>query len=115
MPTPPVKPPPTGPSQADIRAANGDYGNTLWNSISKYKNYPKIAQMRGWQGESIVELQLSGDGKISSKKIIKSSGYDVLDKEALEMVDKATPFPEPPEALRGSRFSITIPIPFKLE
>jgi periplasmic protein TonB len=31
------------------------------------------------------------------------------------MVEKAAPFPAPPEALRGSNFSIKVPIPFKLE
>ena len=102
-------------SKADVRAANGDYGSTLWSAISKHKQYPRIAQMRGWQGEAIVELQLDGNGKLKSKKIIQSSGYEALDKQALEMVDKAAPFPLPPEALRGSNFSITVPIPFKLE
>ncbi len=114
-PAPVVAPQSTEPNQADIRAANGDYGNTLWGAISKHKQYPRIAQMRGWQGESIVELQLDGNGKLKSKKIIKSSGYEALDKQALEMVDKALPFPAPPEVLRDSNFSITVPIPFKLE
>ncbi|MEO6118141.1 MAG: TonB family protein [Methylotenera sp.] len=115
MPPAAVVTPAVEPNQADIRAANGDYGNTLWGAISKHKQYPRIAQMRGWQGEAVVELQLDGNGKLKSKKIIKSSGYEALDKQALEMVDKATPFPPPPEALRGSNFSITVPIPFKLE
>lgn len=108
-------PPPAGPSQADVDDARGRYSNTLWGAIGKHKQYPKIAQMRGWQGEAVVELQLDGSGKLKSKKIIQSSGYDALDKQALDMVEKAAPFPAPPEALRGSSFSITVPIPFKLE
>jgi protein TonB len=71
--------------------------------------------MRGWQGEAIVELLLDGGGKIKSKKIAQSSGYEALDKQALEMVEKAQPFPAPPEALRGNNFTITVPVPFKLE
>src|SRR5450830_1121346 len=118
-PMPPVPvaptPPPVGPSQADIDDANKKYGNALWGAIGKHKQYPKIAQMRGWQGDVIVELQLDGNGKLKSKKIIQSSSYDVLDKQALDMVEKAAPFPAPPEALRGSNFSIKVPIPFKLE
>jgi len=31
------------------------------------------------------------------------------------MVEKAIPFPTPPEALRNSTFTIVIPVPFKLE
>jgi protein TonB len=71
--------------------------------------------MRGWQGEVIVELSLDGNGKLKSKRILQHSGYESLDQQALEMVDKAMPFPAPPEALRGSSFTIKVPIPFKLE
>lgn len=108
-------PPPPVPSQTDINDARGKYGNALWSAISKHKKYPRIAQMRGWQGEVIVELQLDGNGKINSKKVVQSSGYSALDKQALEMVEKALPFPVPPEVLRGSNFTITVPVPFKLE
>ena len=111
----PVKEAPPMPSQAEIDNATGRYGNALWNAISKHKKYPKIAQMRGWQGETVVELELDGTGKLKSKKITQSSGYEVLDKQALEMVEKAIPFPTPPEALRNSTFTILVPVPFKLE
>lgn len=111
----PEPPKPLGPSQEDIDAARGKYGSTLWGAIAKYKQYPRIAQMKGWQGEAIVELLLDGNGKLKSKKILQSSGYESLDKQALEMVEKAAPFPAPPEALRGSNFSIKVPVPFKLE
>lgn len=113
----PVKqePPPPVVSQADIDDARDKYGNSLWGAISKHKKYPKIAQMRNWQGEVTVELELDGNGKLKSKKITQSSGYDILDKQALEMVEKALPFPAPPEALRGTNFTITVPVPFKLE
>lgn len=113
----PVKqdpPPPPMPSQADMDNARSQYGNSLWGAISKHKKYPKIAQMRGLEGEVIVELQLDGNGKLKSKKVAQSSGHDVLDKQALEMVEKALPFPVPPESLRNSSFTITVPIPFKL-
>lgn len=118
-PAPVISPPepvrPAAPSQTDMTAALNSYNSTLWGRIAKYKLYPKIAQMRGWQGEVIVELLLDGNGKLKSKKIISGSGYEVLDKQALEMIEKAAPFPPPPEALRSSSFSITVPIPFKLE
>lgn len=111
----PEPPKPAAVSQEDMDDARGKYGNTLWGAIGKHKQYPRIAQMRGWQGEAIVELLLDGSGKLKSKKIIQSSGFETLDKQALEMVDKAAPFPAPPEVLRGSNFSIKVPIPFKLE
>lgn len=111
--TPP--PPPPGPSEADLDDARRLYGQSLWSAIERHKQYPKIAQMRGWQGEAVVELLLDGNGKLKSKKILTSSGHDVLDKQALDMVEKAAPYPVPPEVLRGSQFSIKVPVPFKLQ
>lgn len=111
----PDPPQPIITTPPDTSAARETYGNTLWGAIGKHKQYPRIAQMRGWQGEAVVELQLDGNGKLKSKKIIQSSGYDALDKQALEMVERAIPFPAPPEVLRGGSFSIKVPIPFKLE
>jgi protein TonB len=52
---------------------------------------------------------------VISVKIKKSSTYEVLDNEALEMIKKASPFPAPPESLRGKNFNVLVPISFKLE
>jgi protein TonB len=96
-------------------AALNDFSNILARHIAKFKLYPKIAQMRGWQGELVLEVKLNGDGALISSKIIKGSGFDVLDNEGLEMVKRASPFPVPPEILKGKSFSILVPIRFKLE
>ncbi len=112
---PPPPPAPTVPSEDELNDARNRYGSALWGALEKHKQYPRIAQTRGWQGEVILELLLDGSGKLKSKRIISSSGHDSLDKQALDMVEKAAPFPTPPEALRGSQFSIRVPIPFKLE
>ncbi|MCB5186168.1 energy transducer TonB [Methylobacillus gramineus] len=117
-PTPPPPAPPVqvqGPSQQDMDAARNLYGSMLAKAISKYKQYPKIAQMRGWQGEVIVEVQSDGNGNVISSRIQKSSGHKVLDEQALTMVKKASPLPAPPEALRGKILNILVPIPFSLE
>jgi protein TonB len=91
------------------------YSSLLANAIAKYKQYPKIAQMRGWQGTIIVDLEIDSKGNVMSIKVKKSSTYEVLDNEALEMIRKASPFPAPPESLRGKNFNVLVPISFKLE
>jgi protein TonB len=91
------------------------YSSLLANAIAKYKQYPKIAQMRGWQGTVIADLEIDTKGAVISIKIKKSSTYEVLDNEALEMIKKASPFPAPPESLRGKNFNVLVPISFKLE
>ncbi len=119
---PPVitAPPPELPKkiesiEEDINAALGQYGNTLGRAIAKHKQYPKIAAMRGWQGKCLLDLKLDGSGNVLSSSVKESSGHEALDNQALEMVRKASPFPAPPEALRGRSFNITVPVSFKLE
>lgn len=103
------------PSDADINDAKTQYGSTLGRAIAKHKSYPKIAQMRGWQGECLLDLKIDSSGNLLSANIKESSGHESLDNQALEMVRKASPFPAPPETLRGRSFNITVPVSFKLE
>jgi len=119
--TPPVitVPPPEPPKKIepteDISAALSQYGGTLGRAIAKHKQYPKIAQMRGWQGDCLLDLKIDASGNVLSANVKESSGHDALDNQALEMAHKAAPFPAPPEALRGRSFNITVPVSFKLE
>lgn len=112
LPDPPKK---IEPSDVDVSDARAQYGSTLGRAIAKHKSYPKIAQMRGWQGEVLLDLKLDGSGNLQAASIKESSGHESLDNQALEMVRKASPFPAPPEALRGRSFNITVPVSFKLE
>ena len=111
---PPPPPPPPAPSQADTNSAKDAYGRLLGSAIAKHKSYPKIAQRRGWQGTVLLDLKIDSDGNVISANVRESSGREALDKRALAMVKKASPFPAPPKALQGRSFNITIPVSFKL-
>jgi len=116
VPTPPPEPPKKiESSEDDISAALGQYSGTLGRAIAKHKQYPKIAQMRSWQGECLLDLRIDSSGNVLSASIKESSGHEALDNQALDMVRKASPFPTPPDALRGRSFNITVPVSFKLE
>jgi periplasmic protein TonB len=116
-----VPPPPPEPpkkielNEDDINAALNQYGGTLGRAIAKHKQYPKIAQMRGWQGDCLLDLKIGSSGIVLSASVKESSGHEALDNQALEMVRKAAPFPTPPDVLRGRSFNITVPVSFKLE
>ena len=115
VPPPPEPPKKIEPSQDDINAALGQYSSTLGRAIAKHKSYPKIAQMRGWQGDCLLDLKLDGNGNVLSASVKESSGHEALDNQALEMARKAAPFPAPPEVLRDRSFNLTVPVSFKLE
>jgi periplasmic protein TonB len=115
QPTPPEPPKPVAVNQEEIDNSRNQYGSLLSREIAKYKQYPKIAQMRGWQGDVAVDIQIDGNGNVLSTKIHTSSGFESLDKQALEMVKKASPFPMPPAALRAKPFNVLVPVSFRLE
>ena len=91
-----------------------DFSRQLAMHIAKYKKFPRIAQRRGWQGEVILQVKLTGQGHSIAKKIRQSSGFRVLDEEGLNMIDRAIPFPTPPSILSGRTFTILVPIKFTL-
>jgi len=114
-PPPPEPPKPKGPTDQEVDSARGNYGSLLSREFAKHKQYPRVAQMRGWQGTTRVELHIDANGNVISSIVSESSGFEVLDKQALEMVRKASPLPLPPETLRGREFAIIVPIAFRLE
>ena len=115
-PVAPPEPPKPTVNQVDVDNAKNQYGNLLSREVAKHKQYPKIAQMRGWQGDVELDLQIDGsNGNLIASKVRATSGFEALDKQALEMVKKAAPFPLPPEALRAKTFNVIIPVSFKLE
>ncbi len=113
-PTPPAEPVKPQVSDEDIENAKNRYGNALAREIAKHKQYPKIAQMRGWQGEVLLNLYLDSAGRVIRSEVANSSGFESLDNQALAMVKKSN-FPTPPEALKGRSFEISVPVTFKLE
>lgn len=114
-PPPPEPPEPKGPTQADLDAARGLYKSMLEREIVKHKEYPRIAKMRGWQGEAVIELQIDANGQPSSVKVQTSSGYEVLDKTAIEMVRKTVAATKLPGILRGSISTFLVPVSFRLQ
>ncbi len=83
--------------------------------IHKVKRYPESARRMDLEGIAKVEFILSGRGKIFSVSIIISSGYTILDKEAVAVIERAAPFPQIPEELEISELKLLLPIVFRLE
>lgn len=78
--------------------------------IQKSLLYPKIAKAKGWEGKVLVSLVVFEDGNIADIKVTESSGFALLDKNALETIKKASPFPKPPV-----KAELTLPIVYRLE
>ena len=91
-----------------------DYSSKLRAHIEKYKRYPRMAQIRGWNGEVMIQAEINSNGALISSRVVRSSGRSILDKEGLAMMQRSIPFPIPPKDLKNNTFKITIPISFSL-
>ena len=106
---------PPQPSPEIVKKVTDSYTNQLTKAIAKQKKYPKIAQMRQWQGEVLLNIEIDPQGNLVKADILEESRYKILNNEAIDMVKRASPFPQPPEELRLKNFTVLVPISFKLE
>ena len=102
-------------SPSAIKKTIESYSTKLTKAIARQKKYPRIAQMRGWQGELILDLKVDGQGNLLQAKIKQGSKFKILDTEGMNMVKRASPFPKPPKELESKIFNVIVPISFKLQ
>lgn len=81
----------------------------------RFRQYPALARARGWEG--VVELAVSVDAGLPSPslRLVRSSGHEVLDEQALVMLSHAVAGTPLPDSLRHRNFVVPLPIRFSLE
>jgi len=108
LPTPPPAPVRVAPLP-EVAAHEG--ANYLKNPRPAY---PELAQRRGWEGEVLLRVRVSADGRPVAVSVQKSSGRDLLDTAAVEAVRSWSFVP----AHQGSQAIVgwvTVPIVFHLQ
>ena len=61
--------------------------------ILKQKHYPMVALREGIEGTVEVAFRMEEDGALSDLSVVRSSGHELLDHEAVATVSRAQPFP----------------------
>ncbi len=91
------------------------YRLALIVATKRYKRYPAIAMEKGWQGRVEVHMDIGANGMIAGATIKTSSGHEILDNQALDMLKKGKTTVPVPASLRGREFSFDIPVIFNLD
>lgn len=91
------------------------YRLALIVAARRYKRYPAIAMEKGWQGKVEVRMVIGANGMTSNASIKTSSGHEILDNQALDMIKKGKTTVQIPASLRGREFTIDVPVIFNLE
>lgn len=81
----------------------------IQEGIQKGITYPQIARKMGWEGKVVISFVICENGQVENIRIIRSSGYKVLDSNAVNTVRRVAPFPRPPV-----RAELIVPISYRL-
>lgn len=82
-----LAPPKTAAEKKDSTASLVARARPLYDRRPPLK-YPSVARRRGYQGAVVLEVLIDKDGKVADLKVLKSSGYQVLDRAAIQWVQK---------------------------
>lgn len=66
------------------------YTSYVKDFLQKTITYPYVARKRDIEGELMLEVVVEKNGKLSGYKILKSSGYEVLDKNTSDTLEDIT-------------------------
>lgn len=91
------------------------YRMDLLRMARNYKRYPRVAMDNNWEGRVVVRMVIGANGLISSITVTTTSGHEILDKQAIDMIQKAKPRVQIPAALRGKEFPVDIPVIYSLK
>lgn len=109
---PPPPPPKALPSQASLLDA---YGRQLANLLSRHQEYPRLAAMRGWEGDVMVRLRVARKGNLLGVEVDRSSGFEVLDRHALTMLEHMAGLPPLPDGVEGGEIQVVVPVSYRLK
>lgn len=85
--------------------------------VKNHLTYPQGAREEGIEGKVYLSMTLHADGSVSDIKVSRSSGYEILDDEALIIIERATPLPRfGPKLiqLRGQKLGFKMTLNFTL-
>jgi TonB family protein len=113
-PTPAPAPVQAAPQPAPESLSRDQYRVQLIDEARRHKRYPPLARENNWQGDVRVGVTIGANGR-PTVTLKGSSGYDVLDRQALEMFTQAARAVPLPPALRGKEFTLDVRAIYDLE
>ena len=90
------------------------WGSSIQNKIYTNLAYPYLALTKKIGGKVTIHLKITKEGRLAKLKILKSSGFSILDEEALRATKTVNAFPSAPSSLTRPVYSFSLPIKFEL-
>jgi periplasmic protein TonB len=91
-----------------------DYASILQAWLEDHKEYPRRARSRRQEGVVMLYFVMDRSGHVLEYRIDRSSGYDLLDREVEQMIQRAQPLPPLPDEMTQARLELVVPVQFQL-
>ena len=86
----------------------------LHDEFQRYFYYPRLAIKRGWQGEVQIGLRIEANGTLSRIRVLRGSGYNLLDNAATKSLARVEVLPAAVSLLGGSSLDVILPVEYRL-
>ncbi len=83
--------------------------------LVRHFDYPWLARLRGWEGDVLLGVIVQASGQLDGIHIVRSSGFAVLDRSAVDSLRRVERIPEAVAWLRGRDLEMRLPVAYRLE
>jgi TonB family protein len=90
------------------------YAQAIKERIAGQWKYPQEARKKKLEGRLVALFSLDREGALTRLDITKTSGHDVLDREAERAIQSAAPFPPFPSTITVSLLNINVSFDYAL-
>lgn len=90
------------------------YISDVLRQAQRLVRYPDRALRREQEGTVLVSATLDRTGRLLGTLTVEESRYSILNKEAEESIERASPYKEFPDSMTDQTYSFTIPVTFKI-
>ncbi len=90
------------------------YARIVKERIMRHWVYPPEAKENLIEGNLMAVFSLEPGGRMTHVGVIRASGYEILDREAVRAISMAAPFPPLPEHIRVKRLNIKAAFDYRL-
>ena len=91
------------------------YQDMIKQKIESCRRYPNWAKKQGFEDSVYLTFIVLFSGQARDIKIIHSSGFAILDNEAVATIRRASPFLPIPKKFNRSQFKMEVAVVFKLK
>ncbi len=104
----------SAPMQSSSLNVNERVSAALRDQLDEVFAYPWLARKRGWQGSVMLSLHVDRNGALSGWKVVRTSGYRLLDRSALQAARRIRQLQRAESLLNGRPLNLSIPVHYQL-